>query len=265
MSIENTEPTVAIEPQVTDTVEVSEGTEVNPTEDQGLEPVKQEEDTPFPKKAINALSRRDKQIGKLRAEQQYLRQQLEALQSKAPSQPTKQDGTPDENQFETYGEYLKAVARYEARQELDQGKQQADKAAADSKEQTWMMERAENIDNLVEEASAKIPDFQSVIGEYAEDIADLPPHIKRAFLEAERPEMAFYALAKEGKLEAISNMSAYQAAIAIGKAEDRGLAMAQSKPVTKAPQPIAAAKGTGTATKSLETMTPKELMNWAKS
>ena len=94
---------------------------------------------------------------------------------------------------------------------------------------------------------------------------ELPEHVQTAFLEAENPALAVYALAKEGKLQTLITMSPYQAAMAIGRAQDRGEALTKAKQVTNAPAPIAPAKGSGQGGKTLDRMDGNELMAWLKS
>ena len=83
---------------------------------------------------------------------------------------------------------------------------------------------------------------------------------KLAFLEADKPELAFYALASEGKLEDLDKMTPTRAARVIALAEIKGEEMSKARPVSKAPAPIQQAKGTGTRRKTLDDMSPSELI-----
>jgi hypothetical protein len=229
------------------------------------QPVKTEEDIPFPKKAINALSRRDKQIGRLRAEAQQYKAELEKLQAQAQpkeNQPKKSDG-PQEDQFDNYGDYLKAVARYEARQELAQG--QPKQEPVDIQEQVWIAKREEYVGQQATALLETNPEYQQILTENADILDAMPPHVERAFLEAENAPLAFVALANEGKLEELLTMSPTKAAMEIAKAEIRGEAMVKAKKVTNAPTPLSANKGSGQVGKSLDAMSGKELNEWRKS
>lgn len=211
--------------------------------------VKDKPEDMFPKKAVNALSRRDKQIGKLKAEKQQMQQELETLRQKANPKPEVKDDAPKEVDFETYGEYLRAEARYAARQELSetQAKQTEEKAENDTKE--WEAERAEAMDDNAAEARKAFSDFDKVI-EKAIPKEGLAPHVKKAFLEADNPAFALLALAKEGNLEDLNDMSFAKCAMTIARYEDKGLALSKTKPVTNAPKPMTPAKGTGTPGKT---------------
>lgn len=225
---------------------------------------KADDDVPFPKKAVNALSRRDRQIGKLRAEQQQLQAELERYRAQA--KPQEQSNSqrpsdyPDEDKFDNYGDFLKAVARYEARQEMAEGNKRQQQEYQQSQEQQWVAKRESEIADQAAEVASSIPDFGQTIAEYADVIDSFPPQLERLFLECENPPMAFYALAKEGRLEDLLQMTPYRAAMEIGRAQDRGIALSQRRPITKAPAPIAPARGLGTTGKSLSDMDPAELL-----
>lgn len=216
------------------------------------------EDVPFPKKAVNALSRRDKQIGKLQA--QLAADRAELAKYREVQKPV--DNSPKEQSFDNYGEFLKAVARHEAKQELSQNAEQQKKQTVTAQDEAWHVERTEYTTNKAKQAMDTIPDYKQLFMENADILQSLPPHIERAFYESDSPELAFYALAKEGKLDALLDMSPQRAAIEIGKAEVRGEALSKAKQITKAPAPIEGLRGTGSSSKTLETMSSKELLEW---
>lgn len=218
------------------------------------------EDVPFPKKAVNALSRRDKQIGKLQAQLAADRAEL----AKYREQQKPVDNSPKEESFDNYGEYLKAVARHEAKQELSETSKQQETQATTAQDEAWHAERTEYISQKAKDAIENIPDYKQLFMENADILQSLPPHIERAFYELDSPEMAFYALAKEGKLDAILEMSPVRAAAELGKAEVRGEALSKAKQITKAPAPIEGLKGVGSSTKTLDTMSSKELLDWVR-
>jgi len=219
-------------------------------------PKTEEVEAPWPKKARNALSRRDKEIGRLRAQLQQLQAQREA----SPQVPKKSD-KPQEADFQTYGEYLKADALYDMRQELAKEKEASKNEELSAKEREWMAERDVEIGTKTQEYMKTIPDYAEVAQENADILSEMPPHIQKAFYEADDAPMAFYNLAKEGKLEALATMSPYRAAMEIARAE-------MKKPViqvSKAPRPMQGATGKGPSSSSLDSKTPDELMKWLNS
>ena len=245
-------------------VEVATAETTEPDTEAAPDAPKVEDDVPFPKKAVNALSRRDRQIGKQRAELQQLHAELEKYRSQA--QPQEQSNSrlpsdyPNEDNFDNYGDFLKAVARYEARQELAEGSKRQQEQAQSYQEQQWVAKREQEIADLASEAAANIPDFGQTIAEFADVIDSFPPQLERLFLECEAPHLAIFALAKEGKLESLFQMTPYRAAMEIGRAQDRGIALSQRKPITKAPTPINSARGTGPTGKSLADMDAAEML-----
>jgi len=244
-----------------DAIATEEGAETKETKEvEQKEPAKSEDDVPFPKKAINALSRRDKQIGKLRAELQQRDLELQRYQQQQSQKQAPDSDVPNEDSFDNYGDYLKAIARYEAKQELAQGTKQQQEQQRSASQQAWIAERQDYVAVKAQEAIDSVPDFQQVMSENVDIVESFPPHIEHLFLEADNAALAFYALAKEGKLESLLEMSPARAAMEIGRAEDRGVAMTKAKPVTKAPTPISASKGTGTVGKTLDRMSTEELL-----
>lgn len=218
------------------------------------------EDIPFPKKAVNALSRRDKQIGKLQAQLAAERSELAKYREQQSKVPT--NNSPSEDSYDNYGEYLKAVARHEAKQELSQVHKQQEEQQITSQQETWVAERSDYAIEKAKSAIESISDYKQLFMENADILQSLPPHIERAFFEAEEPALAFYALAKEGKLDALMDMSPARAAIEIGKAEMRGETLSKARTITKAPAPIEALKTVGGSTKTLDTMNQQQLMDW---
>ncbi len=218
------------------------------------------EDVPFPKKAVNALSRRDKIIAKERAEKAAIQAELEQLRSQyqaKPQETAKTDDAPKEDDFENYGEYLEAKLLHKIKQEQALKEQENLKAQSENQRLQWESQREQAIAQAAETHKAQIPDFAQVIDEYA-DIADtFSPEVQRAFLEADDAALAFYNLAKEGKLESLASMSPYKAAMEIALAQTKKPTLNR---VTSAPEPIKGVSGRGTSTKTIEDMTGDELL-----
>lgn len=238
------------------TTETPEGESTEP--EAGNEP----KEEMFPKKAVNALSRRDKKIGKQAAELAQLRHELEALRKAQPSESQAKETEPQEADFETYGQYLKAIARYEAKNLVSETKKEDSEQKAQSAEKEWEAERAEAIDENADQAKAAFPDFKKVLDSASDDkgIIQLSPHVRKTLLEADNGAFALYVLAKEGLLDEVNAMSPARAAMTIARMEDKGLALSKQKPVTQAPAPMIPAKGVATGSKPAERMSGKELL-----
>lgn len=251
-----------------------ETTETESEDDEGSEPDKQQQrsksgddDTPFPKKAVNAISRRDRRIGQLNAQ---LRQaNVELAQFRQHQQQTQQrgdDGEPSEDDFETYGEYLKAVAKHAAQKESGQHRAADQEAVLQHRQlqayHAWRQERGNDIDADGEALAKELPEFRQMMEENLDIVQALPPQIQQLFLQLESRDanLAFLALAQEGKLETLLHMPPQLAAVAIGRAADRGAAMLASKKTSKAPNPMAPNRGRGSGIKSEDSMSGAELL-----
>ena len=154
---------------------------------------------------------------------------------------------------------------YDLKQEQNEGVQKQEQEQSTAKYQEWIEEREAILGEKSVKAATEIPDYRAVYAEYQDVFEDLPEHINQAFLELDDAPLAFYALAKEGKLESLKTMSPAKAIIELGKAEDRGIAMTKVRQTTKAPTPLSANKGNGMVSKSLNNMSSDELLKWAKS
>lgn len=240
-------------------------TEVEITEPQASEETEEKEEM-FPKKAVNALSRRDKQIGKLKAEKQQMHQELEELRQKATPKAEVKDDSPKEEDFETYGEYLRAEARFAAKQELreTQTKQTESKAKLEADE--WEEDRRIAIEENHQEALKAFSDFKTLLDDNSDDKGQIPlsTAARRALLEADAGAFALRSILKDGVLDELNQMSPAKAAMMVARHEDKAIA-ASKKQTTKTPAPMTPSKGVATNSKSLDKMSPDELHKWVFS
>jgi hypothetical protein len=245
--IENQEiESVELPEQELPEVEVNEQPEVS-EEAEEKAPEEAEEIT-FPKKAINAIERRDKKITKYKSELAELRRELDGLKN-----PPKEVSAPSEDDFETYGDYIKAIARHEAQQINKPTIQEVKPQEVDP----YMQQRAQYASQKASEFIKTNPEYQQVYAENLDVFVDLPQQIQDAFLQVDNPPAAFYALAKEGKLEQLANVPLERAIFEIARAETRG---SVAKKITNAPTPIQSTRGVGSQNKSIDNMSPDELV-----
>lgn len=210
---------------------------------------------PFPKKARNAISRRDKQIAKLRAELRELQQ----ARQETPKAEAPKDAAPKEADFDTYAEFLEAKTLYRVQQELKKQQEASQKTERDQRltaEQVeYIRSREALIDQKHVEYEKSIPDYSEVYAENGEVVNYLPDHVKHAFLEADDAALAFYNLAKGGELDALFDASPAKAAAMIARAQSRPAVVK-----TNAPKPIRGVSGKGKPGKSLSEMSEDELI-----
>jgi hypothetical protein len=255
----------------TEVVEQVESDEAQPTEE-----TEAKAEELFPKKAVNALSKRDKKIGKLSAEKQQLlseKQQLleklaqyEAKQQQPSQQPVQKDGAPKMDDYQTFEEYNQAVVDFKLKQALELNAKQAKETQSTQELAKWADERSALVDKRITELAPIIPDFEAVLDEIEEELPPLSPEAARVALEADDVNLAAYVLHKEGKLMDVLKLPPSRMAAEIAKAEARGQQYLKPQiKTTNAPAPISAAKGTGSASKPIERMSNEELLAWVAS
>lgn len=243
----------AIQPEADTPIEATKETPEVPED----EPKAAEEKTEdaFPKKAVNAISRRDKMIGKLRAESSAKDARIAELEKKLGV-----GGPPKEEDFDNYGDYLKESLKHELTPKEEPKAEE--KSIYGDVDPIWVQEREESITEKVSEYVKAIPDFQDVLVQSSEILDALPGNIQRLFLEADDGAVAYYNLAKEGKLPSLLSMSEGRAAFVIAQAEAKGIS--PSKPISKAPAPMTPNKGTVKSVKDAGDMSADELFNIIK-
>lgn len=218
------------------------------------------EDVPFPKKAVNAISRRDKQLVKMRADMAALQAEVSKYrqpQAQPQQSPQSDNSAPKEEDFDDYGSYLEAKLLHKIKMEQSvQQKSQQDQQVQSQKQQ-WVQQREQEIAQKVETHKAEIPDFMQVIETNADIMDNLPEHVELAFLEADDAGLAYYNLAKEGKLEALLTMSPYRAAMEIALAQQKKPSLNR---VSGAPSPIKPIAGRGSSTKAEGDLSGEELL-----
>lgn len=233
----------------------------NATENQEADAVEQgeKEEVVFPKKAVNAITRRDRQIGKLRAEAESLKAELAKYQQPAP-QTKADDGKPKESDYETYADYLEALGDWKVDSKLSKTLAEREtkekQARVDSELTAWRAEREANMATQAQELIKSNPEYHTVLAEHADIIESLPAEIQDVFLDADNAPLAVFNLAKEGKLEALASMSPIRAAMEISRAS----AQAVTKPQSKAPAPFSTPRGVAASGKDPLKMTPDDLL-----
>jgi len=220
---------------------------------------------PFPKKASRALERKNKRINKLRArvaELEAVQPQRQGEQITTPSPEGLNE--PQEDDFDDYAEYLEAKGEYKAERKYADREAEAAQMQSVESQQQWVRERAKYVDDRAALAAETIPELEGLYRENQDIIEGYGDYTKMAFLEADKPELAFYALAQEGRLEELDGLSPSRVAREIALAEIRGEKLSKARPVSKAPAPIKQVRGGGTRSRSLDDMSPSELLNHLK-
>jgi len=200
------------------------------------------------KKLKSSNQRKDRKINKLYAQKKQLEERLAALEIPEDNKSV----NPDD--FEQYGDYMKAEMEALVDNKQKQTQTESEKAYLTQQKEQLMVERNQYLAKQAQEAARGIPDFYQVITPQQTQILDeLPEAISDIFYGIENAPLAAYVLAKEGKLEGLAYSHPQIAANEIWSAQQRGITM-MLKPrtqTTQAPQPMKSVRGTGTTTKNL--------------
>lgn len=219
--------------------------------------------------ALDKLKKSNKKklnyIRNLREREKNLLSEIEKLKS---SKIEVKALNPDE--FDgTYGEYIKQTTLEEMRAELSQSQQKMQLSQLEAQQQVIEQERAKVVREEAVYFASQSQDFAKVISANTEKLDLLPEEVQNLFFELENPTLAVYALAKENKIELLTFMSPYMAAVEIAKAQDRGQKYLQEtgkKQVSNAPAPIQGLKGASKPAPSrLSEKSPDDLYKWIKS
>lgn len=260
--------------------EVKDAATEAPTEvvTEPIEPAKAEGDgtkpeEQFSKKAVNALSRRDKKIGKLTAEKQRLFEENETLKKgQTPKETPTETKKPNPDDFNTWGEYLDARDEYNiklaeqiADRKLNESRTKDTEQKTKNLDTEIESERAERRVEIADETRKLVSDFDKVLDAAFKGI-QLKPHVIEALDEADNGALALYAFAKEGiPLTDLNDLPLAKAAMLIARYEDKGFELTKKKQVTNAPAPISPNKGNGSSGSSLANKSVEELLKWKAS
>lgn len=224
----------------------------------------------WPKKAVNALAKAKGVAAREKALRQEYERRLAAYAQvpehlRGAKASESKPSAPKEEDFagKPYGEYLTEVNKFQIEQALAERDKKSSQELSVTKQKEWEAERDEAFDENVEKASESFKDFDDVIKEHVKGKL-LSPKVIEAFRHADEPALALYALAKDGLIDGLNEMSPHKLAAAIARAEDKAIALTKPK-VTNAPTPMTANKGTSTGGKSLDAMSANELDKWRKS
>lgn len=230
------------------------------------------------KKLRNALDRKNREMGKKTAQKHQLQQELETYKQKLaqyetknpnatfPPQPTlEQFGSDYEAYKRAHNEWVETALDRKVEQKLAKEQQEAREKQTVAEKQAWKEEREEYLRENAAKARETIPNFQAVLTDNQHILAEFPPHVVDAFLDSDNPAYAFHQMIEDGSIDLLLQApNERRAAALIAKAEVAALTP-KPKPVTAAPAPLQAAKGSAPSSKSPETMTGKEILKWLKS
>jgi len=193
-----------------------------------------------------------KRIDELVREREYERSEKQKLyeilsRQQQPAQQTqvtpKADGNeaPNLDNFDDYGKYLSAMARYEARQEHAALRKQEQEATAKTQHESLvadqhrrMVEKQSTLKAMTESAEKKYPDFFDKVFNQPPEIMPISPIIGEAILESDiGQDVAYYLATHTSEAQRLAKLSPTAALREFGKIE-----ASLSKQQSGAPQPI---------------------------
>jgi len=176
----------------------------------------------------------------------YWKQVAESGKAQPSAEAAPKEPTPD--QFDDYGEYVKALVKFNTQQTLAQ--QQAENSTRKVAET-----RVQTFTERLNEARTRITDFDDVVG--ASDVP-LSSHVGEILQESEKgADLAYHFAKNPDVLQRLNNMSERSAAMEIGRIEASlgkpaaSAAPAQAAPakkITNAPTPANTSSGAGRST-----------------
>jgi hypothetical protein len=171
-------------------------------------------------------------------------------QSAEPVATIASDREPQEAEFADYGQYLKALTKWEIRQD----RADAARAALTQQQQDYQAELSRAFTPQLQTARAKYDDFDEVVAQpiFSSTTQDL------LFHSPQGAEIAYFLGTNPQEALRLNELSPVAAAREIIKLEARFVM--QPKTVSSAPAPITPVTGTAPALKDEDTMTTDEWM-----
>lgn len=240
-----------------DNAEVEDDQDENPNgEDDGIE-----KEMKTIKKALNKKNRYiDNQRSRIRA--------LEAEIQKLQSQPVSgSENSPKMENFESVLDYIEAKQKFDLEQKFAEQGNQQQITALQQQQQAIRAQQEQQIEQEITELVSSNPEVKTLFESNLHIIDQMPPHVENLLYEIGDAVAATYALAKEGRLQDLYYMHPHVAAAELVQAQQRGRQYLERQsssktnvPLKEAPKPIGSIKGAGRPSKSIDKMTPEELV-----
>lgn len=223
-------------------------------------PEKPKED-PIPRGVQKRIDRAVRQKYEAEARANELERRLQMLEQQY-AKPAKNDEAPRFEDFNNdFEAYSRAVARYEAKQEVQQTLTAHQKAEAERQAQAAQARTAETWAKRAAAAKAEMPDFEEVVA--SSDIQFKDPNVLQAIAESEiGPKIAYYLASNPDEADEIAELTGAAAIRAIGRLEAKLEGGTAS--VTKTPAPIKPVGQKAKVEKAPEEMSPAEFAKWRK-
>lgn len=240
----DTPETVTEDLQQTDSQEAAETPEDgNEGDDQGGEEKQQERPKRSARDRINELTKRAHEAER----------EVQRMREAANRPPPESSSKPDPATFQSYDEYVEALADWKSEQRVtavlkqrdEQRTRDAESAAVEAKAQAWH-ERQGAFREVT-------PDYDAVVGKSSVQVA---PHVVDALLDSDSgPDLAYHLAKHPETVKRINALPPLAAARELGRIEASlsTPAAPREKPASKAPVPITPARSSAPASVNLAT------------
>lgn len=194
----------------------------------------------FEKKLGARLAREQRQFEKRFQEEREARIRLEERLSAAkPAEPQAVDGEPKLGDFDDFAKYAKALARWEAKQVVNEETKQSRETQSAEQQRYREAQQAQSWQKRVEAYQAIRPDYSEVLSNSS---APLTNAMKVAIVDSEQgPALAIYLVEHPEEAQAIAANTSDDSKESVARAV-RALTLIEAgfakKPVTKTPEPI---------------------------
>lgn len=194
------------------------------------------------KERAKAERRAIRQVGDelktLRETVQQLQQQPQQQQQRAAG-----EGEPQRDQFESYEDYIRAIGRFEAKQELSKERTASQQREQQEAQQRYQQQLVKVAEQRIEAGRKEYADFDAVINEAAEE-GTLPigSPLHMAIIESDLGHKIAYHLAKNPEeAERLASLPQRQMDRELGKLEVKLAAAPVQKPKSKPINPVGGA------------------------
>jgi hypothetical protein len=229
-----------VQPQATEE-NVAPAPESTAEQESEKEPVEQKT---FTQEELDRIVQKTKSKLERKYERELIaRQTREQIAQEQAQKPTASPDKPKESDFETYGEYLEALAEHKAREIVRREREEEQQAKTRKAQETNAQRQLARRQELMEKGEEKFDDFEDVVTSGNVQISEAA---FLAILESDiAPDLIYHISKDESEAKRIAALPAYAQAKEIGKLEDKLQAKPQ-KQISKAPEPITPI-GTGKA------------------
>jgi hypothetical protein len=188
-----------------------------------------------------------KKLAKKDAEIEALKSQLASLAPKKDEAVKAVEVEPKESDFETVGDYYRALAKYEAKQIVKAEKEESEKRSKQEAEEKDYKSKLSSYNERLNEFTKTKADFDEVIENYVEEHGDLKLSgaLNQLILKSEEGPAVLYRLVKnKAELDRLNGLDPLDAAKEFGKIEATLIKPKTTlKTTTTAPAPMKSIQG----------------------